>query len=362
MPYKRKKRKAFITGVTGQDGSYLAEYLLKKDYEVRGMVRRSSSFNTGRIDHLIEKQQKQDFDFYRGDINDPNSVTSVLKQFEPDEIYHLAAQSHVKVGFEIPVYTFDTVATGTLNLFEAVRSLGLKSKIYFAGSSEMFGSSMPPQNENTLLRPTSPYAAAKIAGYHLARIYRDAYGMWIGCGILFNHESPRRGETFVTRKITRAVARIKLGIQDRLYLGNMNATRDWGYAPDYVEAMWIMLQQQEPEDYVIATGESHSVREFTQLAFAHGGINLTWDGSGLEEKGIDANTGKIIVEVRPDYFRPLETDNLLGDSKKAHKKIGWTAKTHFLDLVKIMVEADLKQERILLEGTLEHDEVWRNHI
>lgn len=355
-------RKALITGITGQDGCYLADLLISKGYCVRGVVRRSSSFNTGRIDHLIEHLPTEKFDFFRGDVSDPSSLTSILKQFEPDEIYHLAAQSHVKVSFEIPAYTFDTVATGTLNLLEVTRSLHLKTKIYFAGSSEMFGAINPPQNENTAFHPTSPYAVAKVAGYHLCHIYREAYGMWIACGMLFNHESPQRGETFVTRKITRAVARIKLGVQDKVYLGNMNAMRDWGFAPDYVEAMWQMLQHDVPDDYVIATGESHSVREFAEQAFNYGGFNISWQGERLDEKGIDANSGKVLIEVQKQYFRPLETDYLLGDSSKARKILGWVPKTQFNDLIKTMVDADLKRESMLLEGTRQHNEVWRNHI
>ena len=355
-------KKALITGITGQDGSYLAEFLLNKGYPVFGIVRKSSSFNTGRIDHLIEGYTPAQFDFYRGDVNDINSLISILKEVEPDEIYHLAAQSHVKVSFEVPVYTFDTVATGTLKLLEAVRSLGLKCKIYFAGSSEMFGSSPPPQNENTPFQPRSPYAAAKVAAYKLCKIYREAYGMWIACGILFNHESPRRGETFVTRKTTRALARMKLGLQEKLILGNLNAQRDWGYAPDYVEAMWLMLQQEEPEDYVIATGESHSVREFVEIAFSYAGFELIWEGEGLEERGIDARTGNVLVEVHPRYFRPLEVEFLLGDVTKAREKLGWRPKTSFKELVKIMVDADMKRERMLLEGTKAFNEVWRTHI
>ena len=355
-------KKALITGITGQDGSYLAEFLLNKNYSVFGIVRRSSSFNTGRIDHLIESYPLDKFDFYRGDVNDANSLIEIVKRIEPDEIYHLAAQSHVKVSFEIPVFTFDTVATGTLTLLEAVRSLGLRCKIYFAGSSEMFGSSPPPQNEDTPFKPRSPYAAGKVAAYQLCDIYREAYAIWIACGILFNHESPRRGETFVTRKITRAVARIQLGIQDRLYLGNLNARRDWGYAPDYVEAMWLMLQQHEPDHYVVATGETHSVREFAEAVFRYAGFDLVWEGEGLTEKGVDARTGKPLIEVHSSYFRPLETESLLGNAAKARKRLGWEPKTGFEELVKIMVDADMKRERMLLEGTKVFDEVWRTHI
>jgi len=354
--------KAFITGITGQDGSYLAEFLLNKGYSVFGIVRRSSSFNTGRIDHLIESYPPDIFDFYRGDINDINSLMGILKEIEPDEIYHLAAQSHVKVSFEVPVYTLDTVAMGTLKLLEAVRSLGSKCRIYFAGSSEMFGSSPPPQNENTPFCPRSPYAIGKVAAYQLCKMYREAYGMWIARGILFNHESPRRGETFVTRKTTRALAIIKLGIEAKLYLGNLDAKRDWGYAPDYIEAMWLMLQQNAPNDYVVATGEAYSVREFAEAAFRYAGFDLVWEGKGLEEKGIDAKAGRVLIEIHPRYFRPLETEFLLGDANKAREKLGWEPKTKFEELVKIMVDADMKRERMLLEGTKAFNEVWRTHI
>lgn len=355
-------KKAFITGVTGQDGSYLAEFLLGKGYSVFGVVRRSSSFNTGRIDHLIENYTTDKFDFFRGDITDINSLISALKQIEPDEIYNLAAQSHVKVSFDMPVYTFDTVASGTLQLLEAVRSLGLKCKVYQAGSSEMFGSSPPPQNENTPFRPRSPYAIGKLAAHYLCLNYREAYNMWITNGILFNHESPRRGETFVTRKITRAVARIKLGIQDRVYLGNLAAKRDWGYAPDFIEATWLMLQHEEPDDFVVATGESHSVREFVREAFTYAGFDLAWEGKGLEEKGIDTKTGKTLLEIHPRYFRPTEVESLLGDATKARQKLGWEPKVGFKELVKIMVDADMEREKMLLEGTKAFNEVWRTHI
>lgn len=355
-------KKALITGITGQDGSYLAEFLLNKGYTVLGIVRRSSSFNTGRIDHLIENYSPDKFDFYRGDITDINSLVSVLKQIEPDEIYNLAAQSHVKVSFDMPVYSFETVASGTLKLLEAVRSLGLRSKIYQAGSSEMFGSSPAPQREDTLFRPRSPYAVGKMAAHYLCMNYRDGYNMWIANGILFNHESPRRGETFVTRKITRAVARIKLGVQDNVYLGNLNAKRDWGYAPDYVEAMWLMLQQDEPDDYVIATGEAHSVREFAEAAFRYAGFDLVWEHEKFEEKGIDAKNGRALIEIHPRYFRPLEAEFLLGDATKAREKLAWEPKTSFKELVKIMVDADMKRERMLLEGTRVFNESWRTHI
>ncbi len=353
---------ALITGITGQDGSYLAEFLLNKGYRVFGMVRRSSSFNTGRIDRLIESYDTSRFDFLRGDMNDVNSLITILKQTEPDEVYNLAAQSHVQISFQMPVYTFDTVATGMLMLLEAVRSLGLRCRIYQAGSSEMFGASPPPQNENTLFRPRSPYAVGKIAAYHLCVNYREAYGMWITNGILFNHESPRRGETFVTRKITRAIARIKLGIQKSEELGNLEAKRDWGYAPDYVEAMWLMLQQEKPDNYVVATGESYSVREFVEEAFAYAGFNLVWEGKGLGERGIDDRTGKVLIEINTRYFRPTEVESLLGDASKAKAKLGWEPRVKFDELVRIMVDADMSRERMLLEGTRAFNEVWRTHI
>ncbi|MFC1864238.1 GDP-mannose 4,6-dehydratase [Chloroflexota bacterium] len=355
-------KKAFITGITGQDGSYLAEFLLDKGYSVFGIVRRSSSFNTGRIDHLLENYPSERFDFFRGDITDINSLVSLLKQIEPEEIYNLAAQSHVKVSFDMPVYSFETVASGTLKLLEAVKALGLGCKIYQAGSSEMFGSSPPPQSENTPFRPRSPYAVGKVAAHHLCVNYREGYGMWIANGILFNHESPRRGETFVTRKITRALARIKLGIEDKLQLGNLNAKRDWGYAPDYIEAMWLMLQQDRPDDYLIATGESRSVRDFAEAAFKHAGFDLVWKGEKLEEKGIDAETGRVLIEIHPRYFRPLETESLLGDAAKARRKLCWEPRISFDELVRLMVDADMKRERMLLEGTKVFNESWRTHI
>lgn len=361
-PIASQKKKALITGITGQDGSYLAEFLLDKGYSVFGIVRRSSSFNTGRIDHLTENYPPDKFDFFRGDITDINSLMRVLNQIKPDEIYNLAAQSHVKVSFDMPVYTFDTIAPGTLKLLEAVRSLGMKCKIYQAGSSEMFGSSPPPQNENTPFRPRSPYAIGKVAAHYLCVNYREAYNIWIANGILFNHESPRRGETFVTRKVTRAVARIKLGVQDRVYLGNLEAKRDWGYAPDYVETMWLMLQQKQPDDLVIATGESHSVRDFVEEAFRYAGFDLMWEGKGLEEKGIDAKIGQLLVEIHPRYFRPTDVEFLRGDATKAREKLGWQPHVSFEELVKIMVDADMDRERMLLEGTSAFDEVWRTHI
>ncbi|AGK60072.1 GDP-mannose 4,6-dehydratase [Archaeoglobus sulfaticallidus PM70-1] len=366
---------ALITGVTGQDGSYLVEFLLNKNYKVYGVIRRASSFNTSRIDHIIEFHSPEKFDWFRGDMTDETSLIKILEKIQPDEIYNLAAQSHVQVSFEVPVYTFDVVATGTLRLLEAVKNLGLDIKIYQASSSEMFGSSPPPQNEETPFNPKSPYAIAKVAAYHLCVNYREAYGMWIANGILFNHESPRRGETFVTRKITRAVSRIAFGVQDKLVLGYLDAKRDWGYAPEYVKAMWLMLQQDEPDDYVIATGEAHSVRKFVEEAFKHIGVIIEWRGEGIEEKGVVAEImdsefkdsmkikpGDIVVEVSKRYFRPAEAEFLLGDSTKARKKLGWEPKVKFKELVKIMVEADIRRTRLLLEGTKKHNEEWREYI
>lgn len=353
---------ALITGVTGQDGSYLAELLLDKGYRVVGVVRRSSSFNTGRIDHILSSYSTDRFDCLRGDITDISSLTAILKQVEPEEVYNLSAQSHVMVSFDMPVYTFDSIATGTLNLLEAARALGMKCKIYQASSSEMFGSSLPPQKEDTRFQPKSPYAIAKTAAHHLCKNYRDAYGMWITNGILFNHESPRRGETFLTRKVTMAVARIGLGILDKVLLGNLEAKRDWGYAPDYVTAMHQMLQLNEPGEYVISTGESHTVREFVKEAFGHAGFELVWEGADLAEKGLDAKTGHVLVEIHPRYFRPTEPQHLLGDFTKAKAAFGWTPKVGFKDLVGLMVDADIRRERMLHEGTKAFDEAWRTHI
>lgn len=332
------KSTALITGLTGQDGSYLAELLLEKGYRVYGLLRRASTFNTGRIDHLIQGDHLDRFDFVRGDLTDASSLGRILRLIRPDEIYHLGAQSHVMVSFEIPEYSADTIALGTIRLLEGIRELGIRPRIYNACSSEMFGSTPPPQNEASPMAPRSPYAAAKLCGYQVCRIYREGYGMWIANGILFNHESPRRGETFVTRKITQAVARIKLGIQDKLQVGNLEASRDWGYAPEYVEAMWRMLQQAEPEDYVIATGESHTVREFIEESFGYLGLDLHRH-----------------VVSHPRYFRPLEVDNLRGDSRKAAERLGWRPRTTFRELVRIMVDADLRREKILLEGTAKHN-------
>ena len=348
---------ALITGITGQDGSFLAEFLLEKGYAVHGILRRSSSFNTGRIEHLYLDEWVRDMkniktiELHYGDMTDSSSLIRILQQVQPDEIYNLAAQSHVKVSFDCPEYTAETDAVGTLRLLEAVRILGLekKTRIYQASTSELFGKVTEiPQNENTPFYPRSPYGVAKQYGFWIVKNYREAYGMFAVNGILFNHESERRGETFVTRKITFAAARIKYGYQQKLYLGNLDALRDWGYAKDYVECMWLMLQSRTPEDYVIATGECHSVREFCTLAFQEVGIALRWEGSGVDEKGIDQATGKVLVEVDPKYFRPAEVDRLLGDPTKARKQLGWNPqKTSFEELVHIMVAHDMKKVKNL---------------
>lgn len=343
-------KKALITGITGQDGSYLAEFLLNKGYEVHGILRRSSSFNTGRIEHLYIEDLIEDMHNYKnfylhyGDITDSTNVIALIQKIKPDEIYNLAAQSHVKVSFEIPEYTANVDALGTLRILEAVHLLGLDTKIYQASTSELYGLVQEvPQSETTPFYPRSPYGVAKLYGFWITKNYREAYDIFASNGILFNHESPRRGETFVTRKITLAVARIKLGKQKKLYLGNLNAKRDWGHAKDYVECMWLILQNEEPDDFVIATGEMHTVREFCQLSFKEVGINLRWEGEGINEKGIDDETGNVLVEVDPKYFRPTEVDQLLGNPSKAVEKLGWNpTQTPFETLVKEMVQEDLK--------------------
>ncbi|SMD10913.1 GDP-mannose 4,6-dehydratase [Sporomusa malonica] len=345
---------ALITGITGQDGAYLAEFLLNKGYYVHGIKRRSSQFNTDRIDHLYRDIHETDIRFFLhyGDLTDSTNLIRIIQQVQPDEIYNLAAQSHVQVSFETPEYTANVDAVGTLRLLEAIRIIGLttKTRIYQASTSELFGKVQEtPQKETTPFYPRSPYAAAKIYAYWITVNYREAYGIYACNGILFNHESPIRGETFVTRKITRAAARIKLGLQESLYLGNLDAKRDWGYAGDYVKAMWMILQQEQPDDYVIATGETHSVREFVGLAFRNAGIDIVWRGSGLEEKGIDAASGTEIVHIDPHYFRPTEVDLLLGDPTKAREKLGWQSETSFEKLVNMMVTADIENaERDLL--------------
>lgn len=335
-------KKALITGITGQDGSYLAEFLLDKGYEVHGIIRRSSSFNTGRIDHIYRDPHNKGVRMllHYGDLTDGSNLNRTLEKIKPDEIYNLGAQSHVKVSFEMPEYTADADALGTLRLLDAIRDSGLNVKFYQAGSSEMFGSTMPPQNETSVFHPRSPYACAKVFSHNIAINYREAYGMFVCNGILFNHESPRRGGTFVTKKIVDAFANIKAGKQDRLYLGNLDAKRDWGYAKDYVEAMWLMLQHNEPGDYVVATGENHTVREFAEEAAKYFDFDLVWKGSGLKEVGIDKKTDKEIIVVDEKYFRPSEVDLLLGDASKMKNVLGWEPKVKFKELVKIMCEAE----------------------
>ncbi|MCW5940358.1 MAG: GDP-mannose 4,6-dehydratase [Fimbriimonadaceae bacterium] len=338
-------KRALITGVTGQDGAYLAESLLEKGYEVHGIKRRSSLFNTQRIDHLFNDRGHPFFLHY-GDLTDAISLVRVLQNVQPHEIYNLGAQSHVKVSFDAPDYTGEADALGTLRLLEAIRILGMENDVRFyqASTSELYGMVREtPQSETTPFYPRSPYAVAKLYGYWITVNYREAYGLHASNGILFNHESPLRGETFVTRKITRAAARIALGLQDKLALGNLDSLRDWGHARDYVEAMWLMLQEKEPDDYVIATGEQHSVREFTELAFERAGIRLEWSGSGVEEKGIDPETGRVLVEVDPKYYRPTEVETLLGDPSKARNKLGWRPATSFENLVEEMVDHDVRE-------------------
>ena len=347
-------KRALITGVTGQDGAYLAEFLLRKGYEVHGIKRRASSFNTQRIDHLIKDPQTagQHFFLHYGDMTDSSSLVRVIQQTQPDEIYNLAAQSHVAVSFEEPEYTADSDALGTLRLLEAIRILGLekKTRFYQASTSELFGKALEsPQCETTPFYPRSPYGAAKLYAYWITVNYREAYGIFACNGILFNHESPLRGETFVTRKITRALARWKLGMQDCLYLGNLDAKRDWGHARDFVEAQWLMLQQKQPEDFVIATGTQRSVREFVEAVAHELGVEIRWEGSGVNEKGYDAKSGALMVSVDKRYFRPAEVESLLGDPRKAREKLGWVPRTTFAELVAEMVREDLacaKQEEL----------------
>ena len=347
-----KQKVALITGITGQDGSFLAELLIEKNYEVHGVLRRSSSFNTGRIEHLYLEEWVRDMkkeraiNLHYGDMTDSSSLIRIIQTIQPDEIYNLAAQSHVKVSFDVPEYTAETDGVGTLRLLEAVRILGMekKTRIYQASTSELFGLVQEvPQKETTPFYPRSPYGVAKLYGYWITKNYRESYGMFAVNGILFNHESERRGETFVTRKITLAAARIAQGMQDKLYLGNLSAMRDWGYAKDYVQCMWMMLQHDTPEDFVIATGEMHSVREFCTVAFAEAGINLRWEGEGVDEKGICTKTNNVLVEVNPQYFRPSEVEQLLGDPTKAKTLLGWNpTQTTFEELVRIMVRHDLR--------------------
>jgi GDPmannose 4,6-dehydratase len=345
MPQSGAKT-ALITGVTGQDGAYLAEFLLAKNYVVHGIKRRSSSFNTGRVDHLYHDPHERGVSFYLhfGDVTDATNLIRVVQETCPDEIYNLAAQSHVQVSFETPEYTANADAVGTLRLLEAIRILGREkhTRFYQASTSELYGNAKEfPQSETTPFHPRSPYAAAKLYAYWITVNYREAYGMHASNGILFNHESSIRGETFVTRKITRAVAAIELGLQDKLYLGNLNAKRDWGHARDYVEGMWLIMQQDKPDDYVLATGEPHSVREFVEQAFAHVGRSIEWQGSGVDEKGVDRGSGRVLVEIDARYFRPAEVDVLVGDSSKARNKLGWKHRIGFKELVSLMVSADL---------------------
>lgn len=352
-----EKKVALITGITGQDGSFLAEFLIGKGYEVHGLLRRSSSFNTGRIEHLYldewvrDMKQKRLVNLHWADMTDSSSLIRIIGETQPTEIYNLAAQSHVKVSFDVPEYTADTDAVGVLRLLEAVRICGLDKtcRIYQASTSELYGKVQEvPQRETTPFYPRSPYGVAKLYGFWIMKNYREAYNMYCCNGILFNHESERRGETFVTRKITLAASRIAQGYQDKLYLGNLNARRDWGYAKDYIECMWLILQQEQPDDFVIATGEYHTVREFATLAFHYAGIELEWQGEGIDEKGIDKSTGRVLVEVDPKYFRPAEVEQLLGDPAKAKAQLGWNPhKTSFDELVRIMVEHDKKFVRKL---------------
>jgi GDPmannose 4,6-dehydratase len=337
-------KKALITGITGQDGSYLAELLLEKGYEVHGIIRRSSSFNTGRINHIYQDPHEEDVRMFLhyGDLNDASSINTLLRSIRPDEIYNLGAQSHVKVSFDVPEYTAEVDALGAVRILEGIRETGLNTKFYQASSSELYGKVVEtPQKETTPFYPRSPYACAKAYAYYITVNYRESYNMFACNGILFNHESPRRGETFVTRKITRAAARINLGLQSCLYLGNLDAKRDWGFAGDYVEAMWLMLQQAEPDDYVVATGETRSVREFAEKVFARLDMPLEWQGEGMHEKGIDTKSGRVVIEVDPKYFRPAEVDLLLGDSTKARQKMNWQPKTDLDALVAMMVDSDL---------------------
>lgn len=337
------QKKALITGITGQDGSYLAELLLEKNYEVHGMLRRSSSFNTGRIDHLYNDPKIMDQSLYLhyGDLTDSSNLNRLLEKIEPDEIYNLGAQSHVQVSFEIPEYTAEVDAMGTLRFLDAIKESGIQSKFYQASTSELFGKVREvPQTEKTPFYPRSPYGVAKLYGYWIIINYREAYNIYACNGILFNHESPRRGGTFVTRKITRAAARIKYGLQDKVTLGNLNAKRDWGYAPEYVEGMWQMMQLDKADDFVMATGETHSIREFADIVFKELDMDLEWQGEGVNEKGIEIKTGKTLVAVNPRYFRPTEVDLLIGDATKAKKTFGWKPKVKFDELAKIMAKAD----------------------
>lgn len=343
-------KKALITGVTGQDGSYLAEILLEKGYEVHGLVRRASTFNRERISHLFEDPHKNKYNFFLhyGDLADAGSLHRIIREIKPDEVYHLGAQSHVRISFDVPEYTGDVTGLGAIRLLEAIRQENPNIRYYQASSSEMFGKVLEtPQKETTPFYPRSPYGVAKVYAYWAAINYRESYGMHASNGILFNHESPRRGENFVSKKITSGLAKIAAGKMDKLYLGNLDAKRDWGYAKDYAEGMWMMLQRDEPGDYILSTNETHSVREFTEEACRLIGIDLKWEGSGLEERGIDSKTGKVIVEIDPVYFRPSEVEFLQGDYSKAKKVLGWEPKVKFKELVKIMMDDDI---RLVAEG------------
>jgi len=348
---KKHTKKALITGITGQDGSYLAEFLLEKGYEVHGIKRRSSSFNTSRIDHLFNDPHENGkrFFLHYGDMTDSTNLIRIVQKIQPDEIYNLAAMSHVQVSYEMPEYTADTDGLGTLRLLEAIRTLGLekKTKFYQASTSELFSGKLgeAPQSEKTPFHPRSPYGVAKLYAHWITINYREAYNMFACSGILFNHESNRRGETFVTKKITQAVSRIKLGLQEKIYLGNLNAKRDWGHSKDSVKAMWMMLQEEKPEDYIIATGEQRSVREFCEIAFREVGINIDWQGEGIKEKGIDKETKKVLIEIDPRYFRLTEVESLLGDSTKSREKLGWKPKISFEELIREMVQFDLKDAK-----------------
>lgn len=356
-------KKAFVTGITGQDGSYLTELLLSKEYEVHGLIRRASTFNTGRIDHVYTDPHIPGTRLFLhyGDLSDAGLLSHIIYNIKPDEIYNLAAQSHVRVSFDMPEYTGEVTALGATRLLESIHRSGIKTKYYQASSSEMFGATPPPQNEKSLFYPRSPYAAAKVYAYWMTVNYREGYNLFACNGILFNHESPRRGETFVTRKITRAIANTIAGKQKKLYLGNLDAKRDWGFAPEYVECQWLMLQQDKPEDYVIGTGESHSVREFVELGFHYAGVEIEWKGSGTEEKGIvrslsssiassTLKVGEVLIEIDPRYFRPTEVDFLLADFSKAKRQLGWEPKVAFRELVKIMVDADMEAVNLVPPG------------
>ena len=343
----QKRKVALITGITGQDGSYLAELLLEKGYEVHGIIRRASTFNTKRIDHLYQDPHEEDVRLFLhyGDITDSSNLNRLIEKIQPTEIYNLAAQSHVGVSFDSPEYTAEATGVSTLRILDAIRESGVKTKFYQASTSELFGGlpETAPQSEKTPFYPKSPYGVAKLYSYWITVNYRESYDIFACNGILFNHESPRRGETFVTRKITRAASAIHLGMQDKLYLGNLDAKRDWGHAKDYVEGMWRILQQDKPQDYVLSMNETHTVREFVELAFAELGYDIEWQGTGVDEKGIDKNTGKVLVEVDPKYFRPAEVELLWGDSTKARTELGWEPKYSFMDLVKEMVQSDLEE-------------------